>query len=96
LAEIEEHLGVTVNRVGTDFIVPMDEFDGKVVYGAKRSNEGSYRDFTHSRMTKAFLILGGIKTGHAVELTGVVQALAELERSVQLSYLQMIAPPSSA
>uniref|UniRef100_A0A914DH30 ATP-dependent RNA helicase n=2 Tax=Acrobeloides nanus TaxID=290746 RepID=A0A914DH30_9BILA len=77
LAEIEEHLGVTVNRVGTDFIVPMDEFDGKVVYGAKRSNEG------------------GIKTGHAVELSGVVQALAELERSVQLSYLQMIAPPSA-
>ncbi len=94
MAEIEEHLGVTVNRVGTDFIVPMDEFDGKVVYGAKRSNEGSYRDFKFAH-DKAFLILGGIKTGHAVELTGVVQALAELERSVQLSYLQMIAPPST-
>lgn len=43
LAEVEEHLGVTVGRVDTDMAVPMDEFDGKVVYGSKRSNEGANR-----------------------------------------------------
>ncbi|KAF7635058.1 hypothetical protein Mgra_00005499, partial [Meloidogyne graminicola] len=40
LGEIEEHLGVTINRVGSDMAVPVDEYDGKVVYGAKKSNEG--------------------------------------------------------
>lgn len=33
--------------------------------------------------------------GHAVELTGVVQTLAELERSVQLAYLRMAFPAKS-
>lgn len=40
LEDIEEHLGVTVPQIDTDFIVPVDEFDGKVVYGAKRTNTG--------------------------------------------------------
>jgi len=40
LSEIEEHLGVTVGRVGGDFIVPKFEYEGKVVYGSKRANEG--------------------------------------------------------
>lgn len=40
MGEIEEHLGVTINRVGSDMAVPVDEYDGKVVYGAKKSNEG--------------------------------------------------------
>jgi len=73
LGEIEEHLGVTVNRVGPDMIVPMDEYEGKVIYGAKRSNEGALR------------------LGHAVEMTGVVKLLSEMEREVQIKYLEMIA-----
>lgn len=36
LADIEEHLLVTIPQVGTDINVPTDEFDGKVVYGQKR------------------------------------------------------------
>lgn len=40
LEDIEEHLGVTIPQIDTDFIVPVDEFDGKVVYGAKRTNAG--------------------------------------------------------
>lgn len=40
LEEIEEHLGVTIPQIETDMVVPVDEFDGKVVYGAKRSNTG--------------------------------------------------------
>jgi ATP-dependent RNA helicase DDX1 len=41
LAEIEEHLGCTIQQVETDIKVPMNEFDGKVVYGQKRINAGS-------------------------------------------------------
>lgn len=45
LADIEEHLGCTVQIIGTDLKVPMNEFDGKVVYGEKRKNKGSsYQD----------------------------------------------------
>lgn len=40
MAEIEEHLGVTINQVNNDFEVPIDEHDGKVIYGGKRSNKG--------------------------------------------------------
>ncbi|CAJ0595758.1 unnamed protein product [Cylicocyclus nassatus] len=38
LADIEEHLGQTIAVVDQDFRVPVDEFDGKIVYGAKRQN----------------------------------------------------------
>lgn len=41
LAEIEEHLGCTIQQVEMDLKVPMNEFDGKVVYGQKRLNTGS-------------------------------------------------------
>lgn len=41
MAEIEEHLGCTIQQVETDLKVPMNEFDGKVVYGQKRLNTGS-------------------------------------------------------
>ena len=40
LMDIEEHLGVTIQTVGSDLRVPLNEFDGKVVYGEKRSNAG--------------------------------------------------------
>jgi len=41
IADIEEHLGVTIDQVETDLKVPVDSFDGKVTYGAKRKNTGS-------------------------------------------------------
>lgn len=40
LADIEEHLGVTIQQIGTDIKVKADEFDGKVVYGQKRKEIG--------------------------------------------------------
>ncbi len=43
LADMEEHLGVTISQTGTDMKVPMDEFDGKVVYGQKRKANGNKR-----------------------------------------------------
>lgn len=41
LADIEEHLGVTIQCVGQDLKVPVNEFDGKVIYGEKRGGSGS-------------------------------------------------------
>ncbi|PSN32349.1 ATP-dependent RNA helicase Ddx1 [Blattella germanica] len=41
LAEIEDHLNVTIQQVEPDLKVPMDEFDGKVTYGQKRQQLGS-------------------------------------------------------
>eukprot|EP00052_Salpingoeca_macrocollata_P019479 m.161786 g.161786 ORF g.161786 m.161786 type:complete len:730 (-) comp20982_c0_seq2:69-2258(-) len=45
LADIEEHLGVSIPLVGSDFSIPVNEFDGKVVYGEKRTtgNETQYK-----------------------------------------------------
>jgi len=41
LADIEEHLGVTIDQVDTSLKVTANEFDGKVTYGQKRSNTGT-------------------------------------------------------
>ncbi|CAG0887653.1 unnamed protein product [Cyprideis torosa] len=41
LADIEEHLGVTIPEVGLDMRVPVDDFEGKVTYGQKRKQMGS-------------------------------------------------------
>lgn len=40
LADIEEHLGETISMVEPGSRIPVNEFDGKVVYGEKRSNKG--------------------------------------------------------
>lgn len=38
---------MTIQQIGTDFKVPVDEFDGKVVYGQKRAAQGtSYETHT--------------------------------------------------
>lgn len=41
LADVEEHLGIVIAESGNDFKIPVDEFDGKVVYGEKRKQTGS-------------------------------------------------------
>ncbi|XP_011305079.1 ATP-dependent RNA helicase Ddx1 [Fopius arisanus] len=41
LADIEDHLNITIQQIGPDLKVPMNEFDGKVIYGQKRINTGS-------------------------------------------------------
>jgi hypothetical protein len=42
LAEIEDHLNVTIQQVEPDIKVPMDKFDGKVTYGQKRLQTGGF------------------------------------------------------
>ncbi|XP_076269048.1 ATP-dependent RNA helicase Ddx1 [Rhynchophorus ferrugineus] len=47
LADIEEHLNITIQQIEPDMKVPHDEFDGKVVYGQKRQQMGSgYKNHT--------------------------------------------------
>ena len=41
LADIEEHLGVTIDQIGKDMKVKLNEFDGKVVDGKKRVDKGT-------------------------------------------------------
>jgi ATP-dependent RNA helicase DDX1 len=40
LDEIEEHLGCTIPQIPRDLTIPLNEFDGKVVYGEKRQARG--------------------------------------------------------
>jgi len=45
LGEIEDHLNITITQIENDLKVPVNDFDGKVVYGEKRKNTGSgYKD----------------------------------------------------
>ncbi|KAK5648689.1 hypothetical protein RI129_003581 [Pyrocoelia pectoralis] len=41
LADIEDHLNITIQQIEPDMKVPSDEFDGKVTYGQKRKHIGS-------------------------------------------------------
>ncbi|PIK47053.1 putative ATP-dependent RNA helicase DDX1 [Apostichopus japonicus] len=41
LGDIEEHLGITIDQIGPEMKVPVNEFDGKVVYGERRKLTGS-------------------------------------------------------
>ena len=43
LADIEEHLNITIDQIGAEMKVPMNEFDGKVMYGQKRSKSGKIK-----------------------------------------------------
>ncbi|XP_022832178.1 ATP-dependent RNA helicase Ddx1 [Spodoptera litura] len=45
LADIEDHLTITIQQIATDMKVPANEFDGKVVYGQKKRQTGTgYQD----------------------------------------------------
>lgn len=44
LADIEDHLTITIQQIDADMKVPHDEFDGKVVYGQKRKLQTSTYD----------------------------------------------------
>ena len=47
LAEVEDHLNITIEQIKPDFKVPCNEFDGKVIYGEKKNKSGSdYKDHT--------------------------------------------------
>lgn len=45
LADVEDHLNITITQVDKNMQVPVNEFDGKVVYGEKLKSKGiNYQD----------------------------------------------------
>ncbi|XP_017877954.1 ATP-dependent RNA helicase Ddx1 [Ceratina calcarata] len=51
LADIEDHLNITIQQVDPDMKVPMNDFDGKVVYGEKKAAMGSnYQNHSEEMM----------------------------------------------
>lgn len=45
MAEIEDHLNITIQQVDKNMSVPLNDFDGKVVYGQKNLSTGTgYKD----------------------------------------------------
>lgn len=45
LADVEDHLNITIGQVDKNLQVPLNEFDGKVIYGEKVTKSGTeYKD----------------------------------------------------
>ena len=90
LADIEEHLGVTIPQTSQDMTVEVDEFDGKVVYGKKRVDKGAFIEviFCYHINSKSNIILGSGYVCHASQLEGVLSELQRLEKEAQLVFLQ--------
>lgn len=61
LGDIEEHLGITIDQIGPEMKVPVNEFDGKVVYGERRKLTGKEERFflSHQRTSVHFVFSKG-------------------------------------
>ncbi|KAF5296130.1 hypothetical protein FQR65_LT10300 [Abscondita terminalis] len=62
LADIEDHLNITIQQIETDMKVPSDEFDGKVVYGQKRKQTGSGYQSHTAQMVPIVKDLSGLES----------------------------------
>jgi len=62
LADIEEHLGVTIQQVDTNIKVEANEFDGKVVYGQKKKSGGSGYTGHRSQLASTVALLAQLET----------------------------------
>jgi len=62
LADIEEHLGVTIQQADTDMKVAANEFDGKVVYGQKKTSEGTGYTGHRSQLASTVALLTELET----------------------------------
>lgn len=108
LSEIEEHLKCTITQCEPDIKVPLDEFDGKVTYGQRRTAVGECTvslgcpvcvlPFIVSVIYLCIYFLshtpGGLYKGHVDILAPTVQELANLEREAQTSFLQLCYLPN--
>lgn len=98
MADIEDHLNVTIQQVGTDVKVPMDDFDGKVVYGQKRQNLGQATIrgpflffftlqngffFCDEFSVKDIFVIGSSYENHVSQMAPTVQELSGLEHKAQ-------------
>jgi len=68
--------------------VPVDEFDGKVIYGEKRKQEGLI-DLIVNQIFSIIFILVPTSKGHVDTLAPTVQELVALEKRVQTSFFAL-------
>lgn len=83
-------MNVTIQQVGPDIKVPMNEFDGKVTYGEKRMAMGMY---CLSLCYKKQYYMSAFHTGsnyenHVQQMVPVVAELAALESRAQIAFLK--------
>lgn len=62
LAEIEDHLNITIQQVERDMKVPSNEFDGKVVYGQKKRQDGVQYENHASQMLSVVNSLSSLES----------------------------------
>lgn len=84
---------MTIQQVGPDIKVPMNEFDGKVTYGEKRAAMGmcdnivSHYVTTNNYLTSVCLA-GSDYKNHVQQMAPVVIELAALESRAQVAFLK--------
>lgn len=94
LADIEDHLNMTIQHISSDIKVPTDEFDGKVIYGEKRVTNGTLFCYSHFALVcfELTVILcvwqGSNYRNHVQQMAPVVAELTALESKAQLTYLR--------
>lgn len=90
LAEIEDHLGVTIQQTDRDITVKADEFDGKVSSPSPfllfKADRGHWWQVVYGAKR---LDSGTGYAGHAGMLAGAVKELAGLERATMTSYFNL-------
>lgn len=87
MADVEEHLGITISQAGTDIKVPIDEFDGKVIYGQKKkaSSKQVLRFKKGLQLSSCFFTASAYQS-HVAQMAGAVQELAVQEMKAQLLF----------
>ena len=82
-------VGVTISQTDEKLDIPVDEFDGKVIYGERRKQEGSKRfDCRSIDRDYPFSLVSAAK-GHVDTLAPTVSELVELEKRVQSSFFAL-------
>ena len=52
-SEIENHLGVVIPEVTPAFDVPVNEYDGKITYGEKKSSKGFTAEYHTDQLSSS-------------------------------------------
>ena len=81
-------LGVTISQTDEKMDVPVDEFDGKVIYGEKRKKEGLISLFPNPINSIVFILVPASQ-GHIDSLASTVQDLVQMEKRVQTSFFAL-------
>ena len=86
-------MNVTIQQVGPDVKVPLNEFDGKVTYGEKRLAIGKWYCFSlrcSARSISEYLNpIGSDYENHVQQMAPVVAELAALESKAQMTFMKM-------